>query len=75
MAELECRKDGYYLALVKDSFHTGNKERVIAVLSKNGKLYSSDGFEIWSKNVITVFEYCYLSEMYISNYSQNYQSP
>ena len=78
--ESECRKDGYYLAIVKEGSYKG---RVISVLSKNGRLFyypmnpsmnPSDFF--WyalSAEYLNVLIDTRVDEVYVSNYSQDCQ--
>ena len=65
MAESECRKDGYYLALAQGS--------IIAIYSKNGIAYSARSRVRILQN-IHIFINTRLNEVYISNYFKTQES-
>ena len=65
VVELECRKDGYYLALAQGS--------IIAIYSKNGISYAARSRVRILQN-IHVFIDTRLDEVYISNYFKAQES-
>ena len=79
--ESECRKDGYYLAIVKEGSYKG---RVISVLSKNGRLFyypmnpsmnpSDLCWNALSPDYCDVLIDTRIDEVYISNYFENTES-
>lgn len=71
VVESECRKDGYYLAIVKEGDLKGS---IISVKSKNGMLFRTIFSSPISEMHCDVLINTRVDEMYIANYFENSES-
>ena len=72
VVESECRKDGYYLAIIKEGEFKGG---VFAVKSKNGELFTTvlTGSPICPSFCDVLID-TRVDEVYVANYLENSES-
>jgi len=72
VVESECRKDGYYLAIIKDGELKGS---VICVKSENGRLFLPITNSLITESYYDVIDNTRVDEVSVGNYIKDSESP